>query len=599
MSTKAWRLLLLGLCAFGVLQLLLTVWMQVGHMAVLPGFTPSGFAGSYGVEITTVAPFADRLTVTPGSDAYRVGLRTGDIIDLRALSPGERYRWETKWWWLGERADLTIRRGSATLHFAVRAMQLQMTSDGWFANAGIFWMLLFAGIISWLRPERRDARVLALLLILSNIGLSFQPQNWITPWPALDAVLAAFSGIPNTAGIALLATYAMLFALPASALRSFLAWASYVCAAVAALYTIAACAGAWTARVELPMELTGHGAISQLLTIVLPCLFPVLCLLAAIAATRGVERSRVSWAGVPLSLEYVSVIVFAILVTASAGSGVERVFFYAVNVTLVLAPLGLTYSLLNRRLLDVSFAINRAAVFTGVSVVIVGIFVLAEWAISEWFSSASHTANLAISAVLALVLGLSVRAIHSRVDRVLDTIFFRKRHEDEQAIRTLAREAAYVTDPQILISRMVAVLEEHADASSVHVLLDEGGQYESISENDPAIVRLRATSKVLDLHDVQTAIRGEFAYPMVARGRLVGVLVLGLKRNGESYAPDESDAIAQLAHDAGVALDVLLARGDAARDDVLDEIRIAARATYEAVAALTEELRASRSIEAH
>ncbi len=41
---------------------------------------------------------------------------------------------------------------------------------------------------------------------------------------------------------------------------------------------------------------------------------------------------------------------------------------------------------------------------------------------------------------------------------------------------------------------------------------------------------------------------------MIARGRLVGALVLGPKRSGESYAPDESHAMMHLAHSVGGAL---------------------------------------------
>ncbi len=66
-------------------------------------------------------------------------------------------------------------------------------------------------------------------------------------------------------------------------------------------------------------------------------------------------------------------------------------------------------------------------------------------------------------------------------------------------------------------------------------------------------------------------LRGEFAYPMVARGRLTGVVVLGPKRSAEPYAPDESDAIAHLAHGAGLALDALALRS-AKRDDVVEVI---------------------------
>jgi hypothetical protein len=160
------------------------------------------------------------------------------------------------------------------------------------------------------------------------------------------------------------------------------------------------------------------------------------------------------------------------------------------------------------------------------------------------------------------------------VDRTLDTVFFPQRHEDEKAIRTFAHEAAYITDLGTLIARAKETLEAHAGAAFVDVALDTGiGLYGNVSENDPAIVALRAWHQVLDLHTVRTGLQGEFAYPMIARGRLVGALIVGPKRSGESYAPDESDAIAQLAHGVGGALDILTLKAGVSLETLSEQLR--------------------------
>ena len=40
---------------------------------------------------------------------------------------------------------------------------------------------------------------------------------------------------------------------------------------------------------------------------------------------------------------------------------------------------------------------------------------------------------------LALALGLSMRFLHHRVDSFVDSVFFRKRHDNERALRRFAR----------------------------------------------------------------------------------------------------------------------------------------------------------------
>jgi hypothetical protein len=65
-----------------------------------------------------------------------------------------------------------------------------------------------------------------------------------------------------------------------------------------------------------------------------------------------------------------------------------------------------------------------------------------------------------------------------------------------------------------------------------------------------------------------TDLQGEFAYPMIARGRFLGAMAVGPKRSGESYAPDESHAIAALAHAVATSVDVL-SLADHTHEDVL------------------------------
>jgi hypothetical protein len=567
MGTAAWRRLVLVLCALALIQVGVVVWMTASFIAGFDGIAWTATNPIYVPRSASHTPFVDGVTVAEGSAAYRTGLRTGDLVDLRALNAADRYRFLTTFPRAGQRIDLTVVRNGRTLQIPIVAAHAAFTWDVWLAYLGFAWMLLFAALISWRRPDSAEARVLALLLIVSNVGNAFGAINWTTPSAAADAIACAFSAILFYSGYALFATYAMLFAGPTARLPRVLAWLSYASAAAAALYGVAYVVGVWTLRAD-PAQSWYSGPLGQTVTGILPWGFPLLCVAVTIAQTRGVQRARIAWTTSSLGLMYLVYTVTGAIVVFAPGFG-SRAILSAQNIVSFIAPLGLTYSLLNRRLLDINFALNRAVVFSGVSIVVVGIFVLAEWILSEWFN-AGHTTNLAISAALALALGFSVRSIHQRVDHLLDNVFFRKRHEDERAIRTFAHEAAYITDAPTLLHRAEATLETHADASSVDVVLDDGaGSYGNVSENDPAIIALQAWRKTVDLHTVDTGLQGEFAYPMIARGRLVGALVLGPKRSGETYAPDESDAIFQLAHALATSLDVLSANGDGARDSIV------------------------------
>lgn len=571
MTTAAWRRLLLALCAFALLQLGISAWAEVTNFAAIPGLVANSLPGEGAGIATTATPFVDRLTFPRSNPLWRRGLRSGDLVDLRRLTPVQRYRLISRWWWLGERIDLPVIRNGAALTIPLVPQKYDFPIDWQIANVGLAWLILFAALIAWRRPDSAEARVLALLLIGYNIGLTFQSQNWVTPWPALDIALVTLTQPLYYAAFALLATYSLLFARPPSRIRRIAAAAAWCAAAAGCALDLITILAPCTLAVD-PFSQALSGSVWALVVNVLPYLVPLVSVALAVHASKGERRSRLIWASVPLAVLFIAFAVEEVPQIVDPGARVPYAFEVLANMGIFVAPLGFTYSLLNRRVLDIGFVVNRAVVYSAVSIIVVGLFVLFEWLASEWLSSAGHVTNLAVSAAFALVLGLSVRAIHAHADRALDTLFFRKRHEDEQAIRTFAREVAYITDAATVVQRTRAVLEEHADASFVTLALADD-DFNGAGENDPAIVTMRASHGIVDLHAADTHLRGEFAYPMIARGRLVGALLLGPKGSGESYAPDESDAILQLAHGAAGALDILEAKRETQSDSLAAELR--------------------------
>ncbi len=117
-----------------------------------------------------------------------------------------------------------------------------------------------------------------------------------------------------------------------------------------------------------------------------------------------------------------------------------------------------------------------------------------------------------------------------------------------------------------MLERAAGEVKEHTAADGVAIYVSNGAaQYASsndsrqvVDENDPGIVALRAWGKPVNLHDLSASeLEGELAFPMISRGRLVGTLVCGPKRDGDAYAPDEYEALVQLTHGVGTTFDTL------------------------------------------
>ncbi|MBV8725123.1 MAG: hypothetical protein JO350_07315 [Candidatus Eremiobacteraeota bacterium] len=581
-GARIWQGLCFALCLIGLFAVAESAWATYYLYGDVFGGEPFGPVAA--------APFFDRFeTVIPGSVAAHSGMRAGDALDLRLMSAAARY---------GARNELlsgkdvrfaVVRNGS------VRWMTLKpepytrvpfWASSQWMFNWA-FWLgsalsLSIAALLMWRRPDSVEVRLLALTLILINLGENLFPINgWLTPWTAFDAAINVVAQFLFMAGVALLASYALLFGRPVSLARRLLTTFAYIFAALSALIWTSAgqggpgpggvlgIAGLWFGTLDIRAWLATR-PLPLFAAVVGPPAIALLCSIVAVRASSGSERTRIAWATGSLAVLYL----FGIATIQSYLTTNVVLYYWILNVSWVVAPLGLTYALLRRRLLDVGFVLNRAAVFTGVSLVVVGLFTLAEWALGGWLHSAGRVANVAVSAAIALALGLSLHEIHTRVDRFVDKVFFRKRHDDERAMTRFARESAFITNPDVLIERATKTLQQHAGASSAtFALYDGAGRYGDVDENDPALVSLRASHDVVDLHTIHTALAGEFAYPMLARGHLVGALVLGPKSSGEPYAPDESLAITQIAHGVGVALDLLGVRTNGRSDEILGALR--------------------------
>jgi hypothetical protein len=420
--------------------------------------------------------------------------------------------------------------------------------------------LIFATLIAWRRPRLVEARLLCLFLIAQVMSVCLDPHVWITPWGGLDFAAAMVGQLVSDLAVALLIGYTLLFGRPVSTIRKAIAAFAFVILGFDSLLSWATYVGTWTAAFDLFGGPIGGSANLFFWDWFVVNLVVPIAVATASAAARGRERSLLIWTTATLVVFYLegAAVNIILIVTVPPLSSLIGLLNSIGDIAQLLTPFAIGYALLHRRLLDIGFVLNQAAVFSGVSIVVVGLFTLGEWLIGSWLGRMSHATNLTISAALVLTLGFSVRTIHSRVERVLDRAFFRKRHDDEMAIRNLAEHAADAGDAAALVREMKETLDKHADAAFVTLVMDDGsGRFGNVSQSDAAIVALRGRHTALDLKALSTQLQGEFAYPMIARGQLVGALVLGPKRSGESYAPDEAHAIMQLAHEVGSALHIL------------------------------------------
>lgn len=561
--SRRWRMWILVLCVAAEM-------LQLASIAGMLGIGGIPRYGLWGMQIVPGKAFTFVVTsLDPGRAADRAGILAGDEIDMRAQPTIVRF-WLLNEPIVGHPTTLQLLRDGRPLTVTVAPSVISVfrRPDVLFFAVAYAWMLAFAVLLVWRKPESYDVRLLSLTLLC--VAASTASVNFSSTSPLYYVVSFVCRSTLQGVALVLWVLYCGCFERPLSTVRRVVGYLAAGLAAVSIAIGIAAVAGEMTLRFSADGYLHLYGGRSEQwhLPFDLAIAAAIVASALAIGASRGEERQRAVWALVPLGL------LFAVFAIASYFEGAQTgynalIFWIAVrNMLFFVAPIGLTYAALGRRLLDVGFVANRALIFGMVSAIVVCVFLIVEWAANEFLVNASRTAGTIFSMAVALGLGLSMRPIHRWADRFVDEVFFRKRHDDEAALRRFAHEAAYITDRTTLIERAIGEVREHANAATVSILFPGV----DVDENDRAILALRTWHKPVDLDALETAVPGEYAFPMMSRGRLVGALVCGSKPDGESYAPDEMSALSELAHGVGTSLDLLGDRRDGDTQLVLEQL---------------------------
>lgn len=591
--TARWKWGLLALCG-------LMLVMTAAQIFDLFGFGARPWFGWWDSNVSRVQPYVLAIMQPrPGGASARAGLRDGDLIDLREQTPQSRqaiaYQLNAEY-----PTRLVVHRGTSVREVTVLGSTSLEGAPLWklppvvarFLSA--LFLTLCATVIALRRSEERVPRTLALVFLFTG-GTMFDPTLFVVPNVPVAVALFVFSRLCAVAASVLLVKLSAGFGARA-AWRTALERGAYGVIAVGFAMDVASAIGLTTLRID-PLPFTFRIGVLRSAVAVAGYLAVVLAAGVAVSRTAVGERARAAWLLLPLPIALLTSTIVSTLATVIyswfanvAVSGLD-------NTMRLVGALIVTYALLKRRVLDVEFVLGRTVVVATVSLIVVAAFILLEWMLGTVLTDASHAEGLVANAALALGLGLSLRFIHKRVDAAVDSILFRKRHEDERALLEFSKEAAYVTDPEALLDLTIENVRRHTDARSASLLLARENAYDAVrsfgehvssivGENDAAILSLKTWHRPIDPHHCASALNGALALPMLARGRLIGVLLLGERAGGEAYAPDEVESLSQLAYGVGSALDALAA----APAGSLASIQAAVASMADSIAGLREAL---------
>jgi hypothetical protein len=548
-------------------------------------------ATTFGIRLQPHGADAFVSSVNPESDAAKLGVLPGDVVEISKISLSDRYRLMTGSSPVGTPVTVPIAHGNSTRVVTIKAMHGYIARGNFGVNGSMF---LFSATVTLL--------IVAFVALrqpsLATAALVLYGTGTLTTYNAI----AQFSWLPNPIfGVVGVMINAVFGQLPALALLPFIvrfprtpgagvartrmhvADVIFICGAIVAVIQ---------ATFE-PLTFASWSTFDLWSAIFSGAIAPAFAVIAYTDAS-GEERRRVAWV---LTGFVISAIAYAGFNVGDANL-VTTNDWWAPGVTLIsqifqtALPLALAYAVLRHRVLDIGFVLNRTAVYAVMTTLVIAVVGFIDWLATLLLSE--QRLALAIEAVVTISFGFALNWIHARMDTLLDRVVFRQRYIAEKRIEyrigalgfaasTDAVDEALGADAaQILDLSSAAVFRRLSPTAPFQRRVTTGWSTENITSVDPDSLlarTLRSVERPLFLDDIalvptgfpEGVLRPILAIPITAQHELIGVALYGNHRDGASPDPEELSLLTRLTAAAANAYGAVEARQWRERANALEE----------------------------
>ncbi|MBN1335196.1 MAG: response regulator [Deltaproteobacteria bacterium] len=272
---------------------------------------------------------------------------------------------------------------------------------------------------------------------------------------------------------------------------------------------------------------------------------------------------------------------------ASNASPVLGVFALDHVGNLIMVAL-VVYAIVRHRLLDLRFVLRSGLVYSGITVVVTAAYLLMIYALGLATSRRSGFEQSLQAIALAVAFAVAILLMRNVIQHWADRVFFRDRFDYQELLHNASHALRETLDLQDLTRTTMDLLDRYLHVQRQAIFLLEGNRYAchprlrrgwsqapgrswELALDSPLVLHLKNDlgPMDLDLVDSNPRFRGllqqerallsdldaRLMIPLVAKGTVVGILVLGSKRSGEAWSVDELSLLSTLADQLGVAID--------------------------------------------
>jgi signal transduction histidine kinase len=231
------------------------------------------------------------------------------------------------------------------------------------------------------------------------------------------------------------------------------------------------------------------------------------------------------------------------------------------------------YAVIRHQLLSISIIIQRSLIFSILSGLIVGFYLMVVFIIGELFYKFSSSAPI-ISAGLTTLAGIfGVPPIERRFQRFSDRFFYKNKYDFSAAVNELSEILNYNFEPETLVMQSSMSLKRILKVEAVAVVLWRQNELflnglKSPSYTARAFDCLSGKTELLPINeciDYSAApsssaklferLRNGLAIPVNHQDKLIATLIISEPLSGDPFSKEDLNLLKTFAHQAAVALE--------------------------------------------
>jgi len=234
----------------------------------------------------------------------------------------------------------------------------------------------------------------------------------------------------------------------------------------------------------------------------------------------------------------------------------------AASAFLVLLPLAMAIAILKHKLMDINLIINRSLVYSLLTMVTAGVYLLSVEGLKQLFVRAARPGRNWIPVSAAVVAAAAFVPVRNRIQVLVDKAFFRRDYNYRRALRDFSAASAKVFGAEELLDLFASTLANILPVEKVGALVLEPGQEppgfvlrRGLDETAVLLLARRPGSDA-SWTDSRPDVPGfEVTLPLpLGDGGLAGWIVVGPKKSGLQFTDEDRELLEALAAETAAAL---------------------------------------------